>query len=142
MSTRDAFSCRPCTSDLCDECYARRLSAREAPDDAAVGQFFRLLRKNELADAQQMAAACPGLLAATYQEDYGPLSYVCCQLSFGNPSGYDYLALATWLMEAGADPNLRANDGCLTAPLAVGGEAIKCPSTLNVLKDTYDQSCC
>jgi hypothetical protein len=86
-----------------------------APDDAAVGQFFRLLRKNELADAQQMTAACPGLLAATYQRDYGPLSYVCCQLSFGNPSGNDYLALATWLMQAGADPNLRANDGCLTA---------------------------
>jgi hypothetical protein len=28
LPTRDAFSCRPCTADLCGECHARRLSAR------------------------------------------------------------------------------------------------------------------
>jgi hypothetical protein len=27
------------------------------------------------------------------------------------------------------------------APLAIGGKVIKCPSLLNVLKDTYDRSC-
>ena len=46
MPTRDAFSCRPCTADLCDECYAKRLAlvtTATPPRTAASGRPGRRL---------------------------------------------------------------------------------------------------
>jgi hypothetical protein len=51
------------------------------------------------------------------------------------------LALLASADGLGMAKQLTGRAGDLWLVLAVGGTGIECPSTLNVLKDTYDHSC-
>jgi hypothetical protein len=55
---------------------------------------------------------------------------------------HDAAALADAAKKRGTAEFLKKTPEGIKAALAPGGAAMECPSPLNALKDTHDQSCC